>query len=515
MSNTLNQAISVQENQINTLNAQKVGLERSIIQTDSSIRSLQNQLNLASNPVTGSSQNTNLIREQISILQRQKQLASDNLNSTNVQLSEIQESYDINRSNLADPFNNTGLATAENSTPYPGTDPVVNRQSFTQSQSNTGFIPDDQLAAGTTTVFNTNNVVTTSTAQGTTTYFEPPLDQGGTTTYFGEPEPEGRTTYFGPPEIDPNIDPNTGERLETGTSTFFGDSETTESDVVAGSSNQGLTGPRTDATSGAVNQDQNNFITQQDWRIRLRLAPNANYLYKGQNPGILQPLSDTDGVVFPYMPNITINYAASYDATELVHSNYKVYQYKNSSVDSIQISGDFTAQDTKEANYLLAVIHFFRSVTKMFYGQDNFPKPGTPPPLCFLIGMGAFQFNDHPLAITNFTYSLPNNVDYIRAGNIQGLAGVNVQPQFRPTNIYDPGSLRLNGIMPGGMPPSTAWNMNSNNDLTVTYVPTQMQIQLQCIPMLSRNSISNVFSLEEYGNGNLLRGIQNVRGGIW
>lgn len=333
----------------------------------------------------------------------------------------------------------------------------------------------------------------------------------GTSTFFGD-DSIGKTTTFVDIEDDPGTRTTAFNEAgaEIGTTTFFG-----PSDVVAGSTNQGLSGPREDATSGAVNQDQNNFITQQDWRIRLRLAPSANYLYKGRNPGILQPLSDTDGVVFPYTPSITINYAASYDATELVHSNYKVYQYKNSSVDSIQLSCDFTAQDTKEANYLLAVIHFFRSVTKMFYGQDQFPKPGTPPPLCFLIGMGTFQFNDHPLAITNFTYSLPNNVDYIRAGNIQGLAGVNQQPQFRPTNIYDPGTLRLNNVMPGGMPMGTAWNLNSNNDLTVTYVPTQMQIQLQCIPMLSRNTISNTFSLENYANGNLLRGIQNVRGGVW
>ena len=94
-----------------------------------------------------------------------------------------------------------------------------------------------------------------------------------------------------------------------------------------------------------------------------------------------------------------VAYNANYSTEELVHSNYKLFTYKGSSVDQISITCDFTAQDTKEANYLLAVIHFFRSVTKMFYGQDNGPKPGTPPPLCFLTGLGAFQFNEHPLEI--------------------------------------------------------------------------------------------------------------------
>ena len=54
----------------------------------------------------------------------------------------------------------------------------------------------------------------------------------------------------------------------------------------------------------------------------------------------------------------------------------------------IYFSVKFTAQATFEANYMLAVIHFFRSVTKMFYGQDW--QRGAPPPLVFLSGLGEY-----------------------------------------------------------------------------------------------------------------------------
>ena len=318
-----------------------------------------------------------------------------------------------------------------------------------------------------------------------------------------------------PPNIDPDEDPFEAERLAA-EERFNNTPEITEADILAGSSNQGLTTAKQNNSSGATNQDQNNFIAQEDWRVRLRLAPGATYLYKNKGKeGILKPLADTDGVVFPYTPSIQINYAANYDATELTHSNYKVYQYKSSNVDTITISCDFTAQDTYEANYLLAVIHFFRSVTKMFYGQDQSVKPGTPPPLCFLIGLGEFQFNDHPLAITNFTYSLPSDVDYIRAGAVSGLAGVNQQSSIRPVNTYDVSSTRLQGIKKGGSPTDPEFGSLTGYKTNVTYVPTRMQIQISAIPMVSRNDVSNTFSLENYGTGNLLRGIQNVRGGFW
>ena len=274
------------------------------------------------------------------------------------------------------------------------------------------------------------------------------------------------------------------------------------------------------AQAGQTEQTAQKFKAQEDWRVRLSLAPGANYLYKvGQGAaGILNPLQATDGVIFPYTPAISVSYNAGYDATEVTHSNYKFFSYKNSNVDNVTITADFTAQDTAEAQYLLAVIHFFRSVTKMFYGKDPGPGPGVPPPLCYLNGLGSFQFDWHPLVINNFTYTLPTDVDYIRAMDTASRPGVNVgsgKPKGKPDE--DPAAQRMagGGIQTGALAAPPQFKNDSGNKDAVTYVPTKMSITIQAYPIVSRNDVSNNFSLKEYATGKLLRGSQRQSGGFW
>jgi hypothetical protein len=275
------------------------------------------------------------------------------------------------------------------------------------------------------------------------------------------------------------------------------------------------TGALNETRTTATNQDAVSFEKAKDWRVRLSLAPSAKYLYKADNPGILKALAATNGVIFPYTPNVSVVYAANYDASELVHSNYKIYNYKNSAVDTVSITCDFTAQDTTEANYLLAVIHFFRSVTKMFYGRDENPRNGTPPPLCYLSGLGTFQFDNHPLVVSNFTYTLPTDVDYIRVGSQTNQPGQNVQQQTFPVNTQDSSSLsRILSSGLGARAPNFQRQASTINS-DATYVPTKMQIAITCIPIVTRNDISNSFSLKKYATGELLQGSKRNGGGIW
>jgi hypothetical protein len=256
-----------------------------------------------------------------------------------------------------------------------------------------------------------------------------------------------------------------------------------------------------------------------DWRFKLSLAPNSTYLYKaaaleqldaGQvsAAGIMQPLLYTDGVIFPYTPTISTAYRANYTPYDLTHSNYRGYFYQNSAVEEISLTGTFTAQDTSEANYLLAVIHFFRSVTKMFYGATD-PMRGAPPPVCFLSGLGQYQFNYHPVLVSSFSYNLPNDVDYIRAGSVSN-NGTNLTDR-RDRGIAAPTTAtavlgRLLGIKApqGGMtkpPPPATLQINSP-----TYVPTKMEISLTLLPIQSRSDISKIFNLQQYASGSLLKG---------
>jgi len=334
---------------------------------------------------------------------------------------------------------------------------------------------------------------------------------------FNNPAGDSNIEHYEPTTVG-DEDPFEAARLEAG-KRYDETTGRTEQDIIgAYGGMQGLQGSVNNARAQQITQDAENAKTQGDWRVRLSLAPSAGYLYKAQDPGILKPLVKTDGVIFPYVPQIQVTYAAHYDAGELTHSNYKIFQYKNSSIDQISINCDFTAQDNDEANYMLAVIHFFRSVTKMFYGQDQIPKPGTPPPLCYLSGMGEFQFDRHPLVISSFNYNLPNDVDYIRAASPTLLSGVN-------STGYDSGNdviaddgvscrrLQVNGLNFGGTESAPNWQKQSNTQ--PTYVPTKISISLVAYPIVTRNDISNTFSLREYATGKLLQGSKRSGGGIW
>lgn len=267
---------------------------------------------------------------------------------------------------------------------------------------------------------------------------------------------------------------------------------------------------RTQARQQQTISQQRKQINNGDWRVRLRLAPGAKYLYNAPQPGIMQPLAVTDGIIFPYTPAIDTAYRANYSAYDLTHSNYRGYFYQNSYVDAINLRATFTAQDTAEANYLLAVITFLKSATKMFYGQDA--QRGAPPPLVYLTGLGEYQYNEHSCLIQQFNYNLPADVDYVRAGS--GLnVGVNQVSQRDRQSVATNGlvgvATRLaaafltKGAVPNAPSPAT---LGLNRP---TYVPTKMEISMTLLPVQSRQQVTKQFSVKEFANGNL------IKGGFW
>ena len=249
------------------------------------------------------------------------------------------------------------------------------------------------------------------------------------------------------------------------------------------------------------------FAANTDWRVTLRLAPGATYLYNDAQAGLLQPLKVTNGVIFPYTPAISTAYKANYSSYDLTHSNYRGYFYQNSYVDVINLTATFTAQSTSDAAYVLAVIHFFRSVTKMFYGQEA--QRGSPPPLVFLSGLGDYQFNNHPCLVQQFNYTMPPDVDYISSGTPNN-PGLNLQPlqnlYSTTLNAVAPTVTRLaNAFLPPGAQnalPAPLQSLLSNP----TYVPTKMDMTLTLLPVQSRQQVSQQFSLKNFANGQLLKG---------
>lgn len=127
---------------------------------------------------------------------------------------------------------------------------------------------------------------------------------------------------------------------------------------------------------------------------------------------ILNPLAQTNGMVWMYTPTVTVSGAVDYNSYDPVHSNQEFAAYTRTRATSIQIDGEFSAQNMDESAYLLACIHFLRTVTKMNFGQST--NAGTPPPILLLSGYGEYMFNDLPVILEQYNITLPQDVDYVR-----------------------------------------------------------------------------------------------------
>jgi hypothetical protein len=143
-----------------------------------------------------------------------------------------------------------------------------------------------------------------------------------------------------------------------------------------------------------------------DWRVRITCQWNIF------NSPLFKLLEETGGVVWPYLPSITVSTKAEYDSKSLIHSNYQIHSYKGSSVDDITITGDFTCETETDAAYWIAATTFFKTSTKMFFGQGEFA--GNPPLICNLTGYGASIFDKVPVIIKSFSVDLKDDVNYIR-----------------------------------------------------------------------------------------------------
>lgn len=172
----------------------------------------------------------------------------------------------------------------------------------------------------------------------------------------------------------------------------------------------------TDITNVSVQfQDNMQSGYSTDWKVRISVDGTLSGMFA---QGVMSPLASTNGVIFPYTPEISITHQVNYSQQRYTHSNYAHLSYENSEISTIQIIADFTAQSRSEAAYVLACIYFFRTATKMIFGQDaGGASAGNPPPLVKLNGYGRHIFKDLPCVITQFTHTLPNDVDYLETAS--------------------------------------------------------------------------------------------------
>jgi hypothetical protein len=189
-----------------------------------------------------------------------------------------------------------------------------------------------------------------------------------------------------------------------------------------------------------------------DWRVRITTD------FKLFDSYVFNKLADTGGVVFPYLPQISISTTANYTSVEPTHNNYPFQSYKNSQVNEITIAGEFSCETSADAEYWIAATLFFKTATKMFFGQGS--NVGNPPVICRLSGYGTSIFDNVPVVVKSFSVDLPKDVNYVN----------------------------YNGIVNTGSVASNTW------------VPVLSTITVTVMPIYNRERLRQ-FSLEEYSRG--------------
>ena len=229
-------------------------------------------------------------------------------------------------------------------------------------------------------------------------------------------------------------------------------------------------------------------------RVRLRAKPGSTDMVYGT--GIMSPLLTTKGVVFPYQPTITYQQDVTYTPMELVHTNQDFQSYTRTPALKLAVDGQFTVQSQEEGAYAMACIHFLRTSTKMWFGgaqgSEAEKYQGTPPPVLLFDAYGQYMFNALPVIITQFSVTLPNDVDYVPV-KIDNVDGGSPQPA-RPNELYEV----LNSI--------NDTNINSQvSEGGYAWLPALFNIQVQLTVQNTPRRL-RAFDLSQFRDGSLLRG---------
>ena len=251
-----------------------------------------------------------------------------------------------------------------------------------------------------------------------------------------------------------------------------------------------------------------------DWRVRLSLVNWTSF--KGSP--ILKPLKDAGGLIFPYTPTINIASTASYNSIDTTHTNYSFRTFKNSDPGQISITAPMNVEDSTQALYWIAAVHYLRSLTKMFAGSD--PKAGNPPPIVMLNGYGNYIFKNVPVVVQSFSTSLDANCDYIGCNVVGSMAGDIQGVSDAVGGLASSIGGSLGGAIPGlgdiaggissiaggvGQVAALAGSLGLGGTTSggVAHVPTKSSFSITLQPIYSRNSARN-FSLDRFVGGGYL-----------
>lgn len=230
--------------------------------------------------------------------------------------------------------------------------------------------------------------------------------------------------------------------------------------------------------------------------------------------GTLQSLTKTgNGIVFPYTPTININHSANYGTYDINQSVEQPHFYSMTPNVSLQLTAVFTANTGKEAEYMLACMHFLRTATKADFGAYNNgvrrTDAGTPPPVLVFSGYGVEMFNNIPVIVRSVNFTLPEDVDYVSV--MTQNAGTLIEGK-----VVDKGKLdALGNDISGEIQDQQNAGMDYIEDheeippVTVpdeaSTVPTSLLFSIDLAPQHPPSQLRDEWNFKKYASGDLLR----------
>jgi hypothetical protein len=214
----------------------------------------------------------------------------------------------------------------------------------------------------------------------------------------------------------------------------------------------------------------------------------------GDNDFLRTLFSNTNGLIFPYTPQINMQHNVNYEEVEILHSNLTYQYYKNTPPPQITINADFTADTPENALYMLGAIWFFRSMTKSDFGKkanrgENQNYAGMPPPVLYLNGYGK-MYDNIPVIIKSFDTPFQKDKHYVNVKvDKNGDWKVNYLSNF-DTAIYH----------------------SIKDDIYDEWLPTEMTMQITLAVQPNLKKVKDQFDLNSYKKGILGNVIKNSNG---
>ena len=181
--------------------------------------------------------------------------------------------------------------------------------------------------------------------------------------------------------------------------------------------------------------------------------------------GILQELSDVNGIIFTYTPAMMQSaFSANYGTYDTTHSVYQQQYYVNTPNPTISMQAYFVSNTIKEAKYNIACLHFLKTMTKMEYGSSSV-MAGAPPPVLHFSAYGEYNYRNVPVVVSGVDYTFADDVDLV--------------------TVEVP--------------------IGKGNDTSPTSIPASFAVSITMMMQQNPAKVSSQFSFDNYANGSVLR----------